>query len=713
MPKKDKLVGDVFSFFYGGNAGGNAMKNWSREERYRVLKSPEEIRDLYERIKKTPYRQTYHIQPVTGLLNDPNGFVWHDGKWHLFYQWCPWGAVHGLKYWYQTVSRDLITWENVGVTIKPDCDLDNKGAYSGSAWPEGDKLQLFYTGNHRDPDWTRIPYTCMYTLFDDNTGEKKAEPLFGPHPDYTEHQRDPKILFDEETGYYYICNGGQTKDKKGCMLIYRSKSLSEGWEFAGKLNVPGFEDFGGMWECPAIERIGDKDVLIFCPQHMKLIHRGDVTNHNGYILGTMDWSTLTFTPDGKFHVLDFGFDSYAAECANNSPDPASKILVAWMGLPDSSYPTDEDEWSGCLTLPRELRIRDRRLIQVPLPGLEALRGDEVDPADGILPEACEMIVKSDGGNMTLSLFTKADGTGGIMIYYDAAWKMVTVDRSGLTKRFNIDQGEMREHPTEFPLSTMRIFIDRSSVEIFVNEGDAVFSSRVFPTEEEQFQIYREVLEKMRGRKVIIRTLDLGTDKQASYFRPEKENNPAMGYRAIRISLSQPELFKTQLRALYRASVYGNLDILFPLIISLDEIRHTKMIIKEVTDELDAENIEYRQDLRLGIMIETPAAVMISDKLAKEVDFFSIGTNDLTQFTLAIDRQNPKLEAYFNEIHPAVMKMIEMTVNNAHKAGIPVDICGEAAADLGQTQKFIDMGIDALSVSPNMVLPLRKKIRECE
>ena len=477
------------------------MKNWSREERYRVLKSPEEIRDLYERIKKTPYRQTYHIQPVTGLLNDPNGFVWHDGKWHLFYQWCPWGAVHGLKYWYQTVSRDLITglkywyqtvsrdlitWENVGVTIKPDCDLDNKGAYSGSAWPEGDKLQLFYTGNHRDPDWTRIPYTCMYTLFDDNTGEKKAEPLFGPHPDYTEHQRDPKILFDEETGYYYICNGGQTKDKKGCMLIYRSKSLSEGWEFAGKLNVPGFEDFGGMWECPAIERIGDKDVLIFCPQHMKLIHRGDVTNHNGYILGTMDWSTLTFTPDGKFHVLDFGFDSYAAECANNSPDPASKILVAWMGLPDSSYPTDEDEWSGCLTLPRELRIRDRRLIQVPLPGLEALRGDEVDPADGILPEACEMIVKSDGGNMTLSLFTKADGTGGIMIYYDAAWKMVTVDRSGLTKRFNIDQGEMREHPTEFPLSTMRIFIDRSSVEIFVNEGDAVFSSRVFPTEEEHF-----------------------------------------------------------------------------------------------------------------------------------------------------------------------------------------------------------------------------------
>lgn len=238
-------------------------------------------------------------------------------------------------------------------------------------------------------------------------------------------------------------------------------------------------------------------------------------------------------------------------------------------------------------------------------------------------------------------------------------------------------------------------------------------SPTYPSEEEQFLIYKEVLEKMRGRKVIIRTLDLGTDKQASYFRPEKENNPALGYRAIRISLAQPGIFKTQLRALYRASVYGNLDILFPLIISVDEVIKIKKIIKEVTDELDSEHIEYSSKIRLGIMIETPAAVMISDKLAKHVDFFSIGTNDLTQYTLAIDRQNPKLEMYFNTMHPAVFKMIEMTVRNAHKAGITVDICGEAAADLSHTQDYIRLGIDALSVAPNMVLPLRKKIRECE
>ena len=238
-------------------------------------------------------------------------------------------------------------------------------------------------------------------------------------------------------------------------------------------------------------------------------------------------------------------------------------------------------------------------------------------------------------------------------------------------------------------------------------------SLTYPSEDEQFRIYKEVLEKMRGRKVIIRTLDLGTDKQASYFRPEKETNPALGYRAIRISLAQPGIFKTQLRALYRASAYGNLDILFPLIISVDEVKQIKSIIKEVTDELDEEHIEYRKEIRLGIMIETPAAVMISDELAKYVDFFSIGTNDLTQYTLAIDRQNPKLETYFNTLHPAVYKMIEMTVKNAHAAGITVDICGEAAADLTHTQDYIRLGIDALSVAPNMVLPLRKRIRECD
>lgn len=254
--------------------------------------------------------------------------------------------------------------------------------------------------------------------------------------------------------------------------------------------------------------------------------------------------------------------------------------------------------------------------------------------------------------------------------------------------------------------------DAGGIGLFRSEFIFIEAS-TYPTEEEQFAIYKDVVEKMRGRKVIIRTLDLGTDKQASYFRPEKENNPALGYRAIRVSLTQPEIFRTQLKALYRASVFGNLDILFPMIISVDEVRKIRSVISEVKEELKRDNIEYSENVRIGIMIETPAAVMVSEQLAKEVDFFSIGTNDLTQYTLAIDRQNPKLEDFYNPHHPAIMKMIKMTVDNAHNAGIQVGICGELAGDTKLTQTFIDYGIDELSVAPNMVLALRKQIRECE
>ena len=336
-----------------------AMREWTREEKYRVLKDPQELWQLHEKTVQSDFRQTYHIQSVTGLMNDPNGFVWHDNKWHLFYQWCPWGAVHGLKYWYHIVSSDLVTWKNLGVCLMPDREYDNKGAYSGSAMPIGDSLYLYYTGNSRDENWVRHPYTCLAKLRDDGWTEKYPLPLFGPNPDYTEHQRDPKIIYVPEKHSYYIILGAQTKDKKGCALIYRSEDLLHGWVFAGQLKVPGFEDFGDMWECPTIEKIGGKEILMFCPQHLEIAGRGGSRNHNGYIIGNMDWDSLTFQPVTRFHVLDFGFDSYAAACANNVRDPEKAILVAWMGLPDSSYPTDEEDWQGCLTLPRELRSRCR------------------------------------------------------------------------------------------------------------------------------------------------------------------------------------------------------------------------------------------------------------------------------------------------------------------------------------------------------------------
>lgn len=235
----------------------------------------------------------------------------------------------------------------------------------------------------------------------------------------------------------------------------------------------------------------------------------------------------------------------------------------------------------------------------------------------------------------------------------------------------------------------------------------------YPTETEQFQAYKTVAENMAGKKVVIRTLDIGADKQIDYFELPHEENPAMGYRAIRICLDRPDIFKTQLRALYRASFYGSIAIMFPMITSVEEVMEIKNMISIVKDELDAENIPYAKDVEIGIMIETPAAVLISDLLAKEVDFFSIGTNDLTQYTLAIDRQNLKLDRFYNSHHRAVLRMIRMVADNAHKEGKWVGICGELGSDLELTETFLAIGIDELSVSPPFVLPLRDKVRSID
>lgn len=238
-------------------------------------------------------------------------------------------------------------------------------------------------------------------------------------------------------------------------------------------------------------------------------------------------------------------------------------------------------------------------------------------------------------------------------------------------------------------------------------------SDTYPTEEQQFVVYKKVAETMAGKKVIIRTLDIGADKQVDYFKLDKEDNPALGYRAIRICLTRPEIFKTQLRALYRASAYGQISIMFPMIISVAEVKKIKEIVEEVKAELRTEGAAFREDVELGIMIETPAAVMVSRELAKEVDFFSVGTNDLTQYTLAIDRQNQKLEDFYDSHHPAVLAMIRMAAESAHAEGKWIGICGELGADVTLTETFLKMGIDELSVAPGMVLKVRQKIREAE
>lgn len=251
--------------------------------------------------------------------------------------------------------------------------------------------------------------------------------------------------------------------------------------------------------------------------------------------------------------------------------------------------------------------------------------------------------------------------------------------------------------------------DAAGIGLFRSEF-LYLESDTYPTEEEQFKAYKMVAETMAGKKVIIRTLDIGADKQVDYFELDKEENPAMGLRAIRICLTRPEIFKTQLRALLRASAFGNIAVMYPMIISVEEVHKIKAIMEEVKAELDEAGISYG-NVEQGIMIETPAAVILSDLLAKEVDFFSIGTNDLTQYTLAIDRQNAKLDEFYNPHHEAVLRMIQMVVENAHKAGIWAGICGELGADLELTDRFMEMGVDELSVSPTFIYPVRQKIRE--
>ncbi len=459
------------------------MKTWTREERYRVLNSIDQLIDVRALTVNSPFRQLWHVQPVCGLLNDPNGFMRTEEGWHLFYQWCPWGAVHGLKYWYHVFSRDLVHWKNLGIGLKPDTLYDNKGVYSGSALVyEGRKL-LYYTGNHRTADWKRVPYTCLAEMKGDTT-EKLPEPLFAPSEDYTEHQRDPKIVYDEGTRRFYIFIGAQDKRLRGRVIVYSSESPCENWRFAGELSVPGYEDFGGMWECPSVERIDGTDVLIFCPQYIKLPGRGEVTNHNGCILGKMDYSTLTFTPEGDFTPLDAGFDFYAAACAANTEKGAPAILSAWMGLPDVDYPTDEDGWQGCLSAPRELRVINGKLVQRPAEALKTLRRRQINSDDTVLPRACDIELKTKG-NIEMRLFAKPGGDGGLKLTYDDASRTLLLSREHMDARFSLNIGRTRELRLDRSLESLRILLDVSSAEIFINGGEAVMTSRVFPSGEER------------------------------------------------------------------------------------------------------------------------------------------------------------------------------------------------------------------------------------
>ncbi|CAM3399114.1 MULTISPECIES: glycoside hydrolase family 32 protein [Saccharibacillus] len=494
----------------------------TRAQKYRLLRQAEagELERLAERAADCAWRQTYHIQPHAGLLNDPNGFAYYNGQYHLFYQWFPLGTEHGMKYWYHVVSSDLARWTDAGIGLEPGGLYDSHGAYSGSAIEKDGRLYLMYTGNTRDADWVRRPYQCLAVMDEDGTIAKTELPVIADVPaGYTDHFRDPKVWRE---GDAYLCViGAQRSDLTGAAVLYRSPDLLD-WNFAGEIRT-SLPNFGYMWECPDYFELDGTGVLLLCPQGVERDgERFRNIYQSGYLLGEpLNTADGTFR-HGAFAELDRGFDFYAPQ-TTAGPD-GQRLLVGWMGLPDLDYPTDDLGWAHCLTLPRELSLRGGRLIQRPAAGLRLLRGEERSFSaawadgrrsfDGIEGRSYELQVRiapaaqrsdlADGGaedgessanrSTDRELPGIGDGRFGVefrtgaeertVLTYDAGSGTVTLDRSRSGVPLGIDYEATRSWTLDAAVGRQdvefRLFVDTSSVEIFVNDGEEVFTARLFP-----------------------------------------------------------------------------------------------------------------------------------------------------------------------------------------------------------------------------------------
>ncbi|MFJ2042767.1 beta-fructofuranosidase [Paenibacillus sp. ov031] len=466
----------------------------TREQRYRRIEQaePGEIGKLEALISACPWRQHYHIQPITGLLNDPNGFSYYQGYYHLFYQWFPLGTEHGMKYWYHTRSTDLVHWEEVGIGIQPGDTYDSHGAYSGSAIEKDGQLNLLYTGNTRDEDWIRHPYQCLAIMHESGSITKVQQPVISEVPSgYTEHFRDPKVWQQGDT--YYCVIGAQRVDETGCTVLYRSSDLRN-WTFLGEIHT-GLPNFGYMWECPDYMEMQGKGVLIFSPQGIE--SQGDEYHNifqSGYLIGEpLDLQTRHFE-HGPFQELDRGFDFYAPQTMQ-APD-GRRILVGWMGLPDLEYPTDKSGWAHCLTIPRQLSLREGKLIQQPVSEMVKLRGDSegthmeftmdhetrsfADFAGMAYELECEI---RDFDAEVVGIELRASAEEKTVLQYDRLTQKVTLNRSQSGATLADQNGNIRRCALNADVLKFHIFVDSSSVEIFVNDGEEVFTSRIFPSKE--------------------------------------------------------------------------------------------------------------------------------------------------------------------------------------------------------------------------------------
>ncbi|OIJ18071.1 sucrose-6-phosphate hydrolase [Anaerobacillus alkalidiazotrophicus] len=467
---------------------------WTVEKRYRRIEEVEieEISNLMAKVKNCPWRQTFHIQPEIGLLNDPNGFSFYNGEYHLFYQWFPLGPVHGLKYWYHKKSKDLVNWENVGIAIRPNDYFDSHGAYSGSAIEHNGNLYFFYTGNTRDENWKRHPYQCIAVMDTNGHITKMEKPVISEIPKgYTDHFRDPKVWKENDT--FYAVFGAQRTEETGCILLYSSLDLIE-WTFEGEVGT-NLEKFGFMWECPDYFELQNQGVLVFSPQGIE--PEGDKFQNiyqSGYVLGERLDLEKKVLEHGQFIELDRGFDFYAPQ---TMLDPKGRrILVGWMGLPEIDYPTDKNEWAHCLTIPRELSIHEGKLLQKPIKELEKLRKEKVEidteidnetrRFKGFYGESYEL--SAEFTNFTAEEFgieLRVGENEKTTIKYDSRTKQVIFDRSLSGEPVGEAFGTERKCTIGSSTLTFRIFVDTSSIELFINDGEEVFTGRIFPSKESQ------------------------------------------------------------------------------------------------------------------------------------------------------------------------------------------------------------------------------------
>ncbi|WP_252314616.1 sucrose-6-phosphate hydrolase [Sinobaca sp. H24] len=461
--------------------------NWllTNKDKRLTPNNKKELEHIKEQVAQSPWRQTFHIQPESGLLNDPNGFAFFNGEYHLFYQWYPFGPVHGLKHWYHQTSKNLVEWESHGAALAPDIHEDRHGVYSGSGIAVNDKLYLFYTGNTKLDNGERVPFQISSTMRTDGTFEEKKVLLEGVPDGYTTHFRDPKVWKLEDDTYAAVI-GAQREDLTGVILLYTSSDL-ENWECRGEIKT-SLPSFGYMWECPDYFEMQEHGILMFSPQGIEA--DGDRFRNiyqSGYIMGEQLDITTGRLEHGDFKEWDHGFDFYAPQ-TTESPD-GRRILIGWMGLPDQSYPTDRFGWAHCLTLPREIAFEDGELRQRPVKELEEKRGraDRMtwDDAGQVLDgSAYELAVRFDSlPDTPFSLYIRESGQEKTELRYDPQKQKIILDRTNSGEPLNEEYGTVRAASLSRPLSDLRLFVDTSSIEVFANDGECVFTSRIFPKEE--------------------------------------------------------------------------------------------------------------------------------------------------------------------------------------------------------------------------------------